>query len=346
MKQTSLALAVLCIYSSLLELRAQGLVNKAAADNTAVDIPLNAASASHLAAAPQVRDSAESSPTKSTNADQLILHAAKILPQYQSIQAKIRQRIDLYEKSMVGSGIYVQQQGRGGDLLLRLELKMVLSDQSLGSFLQVCDGPNLWTYQDQGDRPSSLTRIDMQQVRAAWERSDPWIRSGGIGSLGLGGIPRMLTGMTQSFQFTEAEQTQLEGFPVWIVRGGWQPAKLATMLPDQKDALAKGEPANLRDLPKQVPWAVEVVLGRDDFFPYRVKYLRPPAKKEKALGKASLTEILAASSAIATLEFFEVKLNSPLDGQPFVYQPGMIEAVDKTESVLKAFGLTEAGATK
>ena len=332
MKQTSLALAALCIFSSLPELKAQN----------PVDIPLDRSAASRSVAAPQGQTSADPSSTQPTNADQLVLHAAKILPQYQTIEAKIRQRIDLYEKSMVGNGIYVQQQGRGGDLLLRLELKMVLSDESIGSFLQVCDGPFLWTYQDQGDRPSSLTKIDMQQVRAAWERSDPWIRSGGIGSLGLGGIPRMLSGMTQSFQFTDAEQTQIEGFPVWIVRGGWQPSKLATMLPDQKDALAKGEPANLRDLPKQVPWAVELVLGRDDFFPYRVKYLRPPAKKEKTLGKASLPEILAASNAIVTLEFFEVKLNAPIEGQTFVYQTGTTEATDKTEGVLKAFGLTEA----
>ncbi|HZZ71027.1 MAG TPA: hypothetical protein VFE24_02170 [Pirellulales bacterium] len=344
MKQSTVLFAVLCSLSNL----------TARAATPSVDIPLNSiplSASNSAAAAPSTppaldlpRGNGTTAAPNESEGDRFVTHAAKLFPQqYQTVEAKIRQRIDLFETPMIGSGMYVQQ-SRGGELLSRLEMKLVLSNQQLGSYLQVSDGNWLWTYQDQGAGAHALSKIDLQRIRSAWERTDPWTRTGGISTLGLGGLPHLLDGLNQSFHFVQAEQAELGGLPVLIFRGTWQASKLAALLPDQKAALARGEAANLRDLPKQVPWVVELVLGRDDIFPYRVTYLRPAAGKEKKLGKASFADQLAGCGPIVTLELFEVKLNAPIEGQPFVYQPSGLEAIDKTEQTLKAFGLTEAPA--
>jgi len=277
-------------------------------------------------------------------ADKLMATAAKVVCEYQTIEAKMRQKVELLETQLVGSGAYAQQQSRDGALLMRLELKILAPgpEQRVLSFQQVCDGPNLWTYQEQLDR-AVLNRVDMVRVRKAWQTKQALSAPVGFGQLGLGGIPRIIKGLDHSFRFTEAQTTMLDERPVYRLRGGWEPHRLLAMLPDQQAAVGAGQGINLQRLPKHVPWLVEVDLGQDDYFPYRISYLRPAASDEKRLAKADLATIAAAAKPVCQVEFYEVKLNSPLNGQIFVYsQTPNLEINDTTDKTLRALELADS----
>lgn len=303
------------------------------------DVPLVPREGTSAAsAAPEI----SAAPVVTPEADKLMQTAAKVVCEYQTIEAKIRQRVELLETQLVGSGAYAQQQTRdGSQLLLRLELKILAPDQRVLSYQQVCDGPDLWTYQEQVDR-AQLTRVDMERVRKAWQTKQSFSAPTGLGQLGLGGIPRIVKGLDHSFQFTEASSATLDERPVYRLRGGWEPHRLLALLPDQQAAIAAGQGINLQKLPKHVPWLVEIDLGQDDYFPYRITYLRPPAGSEKKLAKADFATLTAAVQPICQIEFYEVKLNSPINTQLFVYnQTTNLEIVDTTDKLLRTLQLSE-----
>ncbi len=351
MKQIIPLLAALCILTRLPSLFAQpprdiplsAISNGSQPDFSTLPAKSESANADANVNPGTTPSPTATSPAAETEADRLVQHAAKILPQYQTIDSKLRTRFDLLDHAMNGEGIY-QQQGLGGELLIRLELKVAISDQLVNSLLQVADGKTLWTYQDQGDRPASLSQVDLPRVRAALERKDPWVQSNGAAALGLGGLPRLMKGLSSSFHYPEVSPGEVQGLKVWIVRGGWSPLRLVQMFPEQKEAIEKGESANLRNLPKQVPWAVELILGRDDYFPYRISYLRPPSGQEKKYGPRPLEDIIANATPIVTLEFFEVKLNTLIVGPQFVYPKSAIEPIDQTDTMLSSLGLLEVKA--
>jgi hypothetical protein len=79
-----------------------------------------------------------------------------------SVSARIRHRIDLFGKQMVGDGEYLEQRRSGGPAV-RLELRIQMGDQT-STLLQVCDGQYYWVHRKLLDR-ETLSRTDA--VRAA-----------------------------------------------------------------------------------------------------------------------------------------------------------------------------------
>src|SRR5262249_23027196 len=66
--------------------------------------------------------------TPDSAAQKLVQQAVANVESHASIAGKIRHEVDLFGHQLIGSGTY-QQQGRGADRCLRLELKLKVDDQ-------------------------------------------------------------------------------------------------------------------------------------------------------------------------------------------------------------------------
>src|SRR4051812_25009636 len=84
----------------------------------------------------------EAADTAGITPDVLVRHVIANLEAQSSIAARLRHRIDLLGKPLVGTGMYLQQ-GRGVERMLRLELDVQMSKDP-GKLCHVCDGKKLW----------------------------------------------------------------------------------------------------------------------------------------------------------------------------------------------------------
>jgi hypothetical protein len=268
-------------------------------------------------------------PNDSNPGNVLLRRAIASIDGQQSICAKVRQKIDLLGRQLVGSGIYLQQ-GRGPQRQLRFELKLQASHKT-NSTLQVCDGTTLWIHEDLTDR-KNLSRVDVARLRGARPKSPPGPPSNAW--LALGGLPKLLMNLENTFRFGPVTQSRLDALLVWTVEGQWKPAKLAELLPAQKGAIEAGQAADTRNLPPNLPDCVVIHLGCDDLFPYVIEYWRsqPADKSAKANPRGKL---------LAVLEMFEVQFGATIDRGQFVYQPGALQSIDRTQEFLDKFGLEE-----
>jgi hypothetical protein len=95
--------------------------------------------------------------------------------------------------------------------------------------------------------------------------------------MALGGLPRLLSTLDGHFAFGRAKPLVIGKLPVWSLEGQWKPKVLATLLPDQREAILAGQPAQLDKLPPHLPHGVTLILGRDEvvpLFPYSISYYR------------------------------------------------------------------------
>ena len=82
------------------------------------------------------------------------------------------------------------------------------------------------------------------------------------------------------------------------------------------------------------------MLGKPDLIPYRIEYLRRGGKSNGA-GQGGL---LPGYRAMVTTEFFDVRVNAPIDPREFVYQPSGLtqpkglKVIDATDAYLKTLG--------
>ncbi len=273
--------------------------------------------------------------------DLLAQRVAAALAQHKSISARVRYRVDLVGHQLVGEGIYLQL-GSGEGQQIRLELKTVVGER-LAVFQQVCDGRFLWQYQDSAEKPAAeaaqkpqVTRVDIHRVRQALANHAPGQRQllPASTELAFGGLPKLVDGLKQSFTFSRVEADQLGSLPIWIATGNWRPEVLTPVSKELADEASTGQPLDLRKLPAQMPEVVRFCVGQDDLFPYRIEYLRRASK----LGRAGEGGVL---QPIVTVEFYEVRLNSPISPTNFVYQPGNADALDTTQSFMKSLGLKQ-----
>jgi hypothetical protein len=260
-------------------------------------------------------------------AESLLTAAIGTLETRESVTAQIRHEVDLFDKHLVGLGVYLEQRP-GRDHLLRLEMRIQLGDNS-SSLVQVCDGHYLWTYQNMASEVK-LSRIDVIRVLRTLQRKEDAAKQGKMGVLpGIGGLPKLLRGLDAAFDFDSAEQGRWgqRKLPVWRLEGQWKRRQLVKLLPQQKDAIEKGAPPDLSKLAEHLPDHVVVLLGQEDLFPYRVEYRRMLPKKPGQPGER-------ASRALVTMDLFEVTINAPLDARQFSYSPGDTEVADQTDAFL------------
>jgi hypothetical protein len=248
-----------------------------------------------------------------------------------SVSAKIRQRVDLFGRKLVGSGTYLEQRS-AEELLMRMELKIQVGDQ-VTSLLQVCDGRYYWVHRKMGSDPGTLTRIALVRVGVALEETGEMPQPGKVGSwLGLGGLPRLLRGLNASFQFSPPEETQLDQRPVWKLHGEWKPERVARFFSDKDKTAQEGKPLDLSKLPAHLPDRVLLYLGRDNVFPYQVEYCRFQPNLKGRYGSPE-------DRVMVAMELFDEVLNVPIDSNRFTYSPpAELEIVDQTEAYLQSLG--------
>ena len=254
-----------------------------------------------------------------------------------SISARLRHKINILGQPLVGTGLY-QQQGRGEEQKIRLELKVQVADQTT-SMQQICDGTFLWQHQDLLDK-STLSRIDVRRVReAVFDRRGRRSRFEQI-QLALCGLPKLLESLDAAFAFRIVQQDRLDGVPVYVLRGDWRPEQLAAVYPDHKAGKANqadGQgvgPAPGR-LPPHAPEVIVLLVGRDDLFPYRIEYRR------RVVADENTPQRTQAATPLVIMEWFEVALDTPIDQRQFTYRPGDLDFTDGTDKLLVHMGLAE-----
>lgn len=279
-------------------------------------------------------------PQSSTPAGQeLLVQAAQQVYRQPALSAKIRERVRMFGEELAGSGAYLQL-GDAPEKMLRLDLKLQLAGH-VSTLQQVSNGGELWTCRQVLDK-STVTFVDLQRVRHDLAAAHPerpldyaadWMV--------LGGLPALLKGLHDNFQFGSAQGGEFKQRRVWVLEGKWKPAELAKLLPDQREAILAGRSADLAALPPEAPTQVQVVLGADDLFPCQIEF-----RRERPAGGAGEG---TAWEAMLTMEFFDVQFAAQLDPLQFQYKAAaQQEVADHTELYLRKLGVsglkTAAGA--
>jgi hypothetical protein len=254
--------------------------------------------------------------------EELLRRSIEMIEGRHSISAEVTHCIDIFGQKLVGKGTYCEQRS-GPHPLVRFELKTPTGD-SESLLLQVCDGRHMWNYRVLMGQPR-LDRVDLELLAKTVRRRGGAGQGGtGLGdTITLGGIPALLRSIQESFAFDLAESESLYDMPVWRLRGRWRPARLATLLPEQAEAIQQGRvvsaagEVDLTRLPERLPDHIYIWLGKDDLFPYRIEYCRT----ENGSGE---------SRAIVAMQFLQVSFNVPLDPKCFVFRPGSVPVTDRT----------------
>jgi hypothetical protein len=268
------------------------------------------------------------------SAEQLMRRTVDAFDGHRSFSARLRHQVKLFDQNLLGKGTY-HQLGAGFNKLLRVEMTIKASGQGAASQLaHVCDGRYLWMFEEIGSR-ANLSRVDLRRVNRAIEaaKKNPTqlIRSPPTLSLGSGGLGRLLGDLHEQFEMHAVRADKLGTDPVWIVDGRWRSKRLLELLPKQADNIRAGKSPDLERLAPHLPHEVRLTLSRDkSLLPYRVEFAR--SKHDEASDTTQRTAIVA-------MEIYEIKVNEALDPQLFVYKPGSVEIVDRTEKFLVQRGL-------
>ncbi len=261
-------------------------------------------------------------------AEKILRQAIATLESRQSVTAKVRQRIELFDRKLVGSGRYVQ--GPARSFRSRLELDLAVGSQQ-ARWLQICDGNFLWTYSqmpdEEGKVKERLSRVDVSKVIEALSRDQGQPPSPlGFQAMGIGGLPQLLDAISRAFRFETVEPSRLGDLDMLILRGRWEPSVLASLVPAAIPAMEKGEAVDPSKLPEHLPDRVSLYLGKDDLFPYRIVYDRRMKNNVKPM---------------ITLELYEVAVNTAADSRQFIYNPATSAFHKATDQYLSRRGLTD-----
>jgi hypothetical protein len=269
----------------------------------------------------------------------LVEEAALQLARHPSLEAKIRQRVNLFGQQLAGSGSY-QQVRANGATLIRLELKTQLAGQLTG-LQQISDGVTLWIRRDKGGEKST-GYVNLRRIgEAVCDTSSAHFPAD---ALAIGGLQQLLKSLASNFDFGEATADSIGNVPVWVIHGRWKPEELAGLLPEGTNAILNGPESSSVELPSHLPDRVTLTLGRDDFiplFPYRIEYAR--RADESRAGGIALGQGAGHADAepIVTMELFEVRRSLDLDPRLFVHKLGDQHVEDLTPVYMKRFGLID-----
>lgn len=262
----------------------------------------------------------------SVQGERIVATALASLARAESVSARVRQRVRVGERVVVGAGRYVQL-GSGIDQRFRYEMSMQ-TDTETFEILDVCDGIFNWSFKRLGPNPPQLERLDVRRVREKLERLK------GIEQLGvspyLGGIQRSLALTRQWFRFDTVESAAIDDVAVWNVTGTWHADSLAALLPEQAEAIRAAGGLDPPLLPDGMPWSVRLSIGKRELFPFRIEWLAIPGARPVAD---------APLEPIAVMELYDVRIDGPVDASAFVYRPAIEGLIDVTEGYVKHLGL-------
>jgi hypothetical protein len=250
-----------------------------------------------------------------------------------TITATFRQQVDMFDRHLVGSGNYWEVRQPGAPLT-RLELRLQIGNGD-SSLVEVCDGRYLWSHRTLLEK-ETLSRIDAVRATRALERATAMPDRNTMMLPALGGLSKLLRSLNVYFQFAPAVRGHIgqSSVDVWRLEGSWRPEQLVRMLPAQSNAIARGKPVDLGQLPRHVPDHVVVYLRHDCLFPYLIDYQRAVPKKEQTDGGPK-------NRALMTLELSDVNFDVAIEPTRFFYNPGKVETIDYTDSFILSLGIKE-----
>ena len=252
-------------------------------------------------------------------AERIVSAALAALRRAGTISARVRQRVRVGDRVLVGAGRYVQS-GLGEDQRYRFEVTMK-SDTETFDVLEVCDGLFAWSYRRIGSQPPQLERVDVRRVRERIHQLQP--TDDAAISPHLGGVQRTLALLRTWFRFVSVEPAAIDDLPIWLVEGRWNPESLAALLPEQAEAATRPGGITPAELPDGTPWGVRLSIGKRDLFPFRIEWLAVPGRRPVPDREPE---------PVAVLELYEVRLGDPVDASAFVYKPATEGLIDLTES--------------
>lgn len=273
-------------------------------------------------AAPMVDPVAVPAADQAAQAERIVAAALAAMGRAESISARVRQRVRIDDRVLVGAGRYVQS-GLGEDQRYRYESSMK-SDTETFDLLEVCDGLFAWSYRRIGPQPPQLERLDVRRIRERLHQLKP--ADDVVAAPYVGGVQRTLSLLRDWFRFTTVEPTVIDDLPVWRIEGRWCGECLALLLPSHKEAAIKPGGITAAELPDGMPWSVRLSIGKRDLFPFRIEWLAIPGRRPVANGEPE---------PVAVLELYDVRLGEPVDAAAFVYKPAIDGLVDFTETRVK-----------
>ena len=292
-------------------------------EQAAAAVPGEPVPAVARAPAAEEQPTPQASPAEqAAQAERIVLATLAALGRADSISARVRERVRVDDRVIVGAGRYVQS-GLGEDQRYRYESSFK-SDTETFELLEVCDGLFAWSFRRIGPQPPLLERLDVRRVREKLQQLQP--THDAMVSPYLGGIQRTVSLLRDWFRFVSVEPEQLDGVAVWKVEGRWHPEALMLLQPDKKEAIMRPEGIAPHELPDGMPWRVRLLIGRRELFPFRLEWLAIPGRRPVAPREPE---------PIAVLELFEVRLGEPVDAAAFVYRPSTKGLVDMTDMHVK-----------
>jgi hypothetical protein len=262
-------------------------------------------------------------------AERIVASSLATFAEADSVSLRLRQRVRIGTKVLVGTGRYVQS-GRGEEQRFRFETTLTCVSEAVSeSFetIEVSDGLYFWNHRRISDLPPELYRIDVQRVRSRLEElkvPDPQ-----EAAPYLGGLQRLLWWTRQWFWFKEAVPGDLDGRPVWIVTGRTPSQALGQVMPELAEASKLPDGIRPEMLPDGWPWEVRLAIGRADLLPYQLEFLGIPGARPVTSHEVE---------PIAVVQMLEIELNGPVDPAAFFYQPASDGLIDVTINHCKTLG--------
>ena len=270
---------------------------------------------------------------RSLESKTLLQQSARLLSDSPPIQTRAKMTINQFGQSLKVQGRYLQQ-GQG-TRRARFDFKYQDEDTRF-QVMQMCDGRFFYSLSAINDR-SSLEFVDLQSVSDS--SSGPLSFSAGpTGWISTGGVASLLEHLSVAFDFQPSSESEIAGVPMITLRGQWNKVALETMLTGQVNpkAFASGPQKEIdwEKMPKQIPHAVEIMVGKDSFlnlFPYRIQFsqFHRPETDSKAENQHWV------SRPMMTLELFEVTKVADIPIDDFRIDTPQLEPINATEKYMQ-----------
>lgn len=259
-------------------------------------------------------DTASNAASTCPECSSLLESAVQRIRNLKSIKSNILMNVFMDDQEYIARGEYLEKMftHKPGEMALskfRLELKFPLSANSSGNvsnhMIVVCkDNSRVWHYSSIENRKVQ-NWIDIRRVLDAAKASKKPHQLSALGGMpGLGGLEGMLRSLERNYEFTEPpEEKALKGkdpLPVWMLRGKMCEESINALIRQREWHEDKN-----KALPELFPLYVEIYLGRDDYFPYRIHYYN--AANINAKKRILMTELI----------YCDVLLNSEISDYHF-----------------------------
>ncbi|WP_435015858.1 hypothetical protein TA3x_003412 [Tundrisphaera sp. TA3] len=206
---------------------------------------------------------AAAAPEGPTPAEQFLDVAIAKIHAMERVSSTILQTVDMLNQKFQIKGEYYKDTG------YRVRLKLDLS--GLGgtdaTMLQISDGKTLWDYQKVLSAPS-YTKRELGPIleRLKNPNLDPAFRELVVANMGFGGPEALLMGFRKYARFDQLRNDTEDGRAVVIIGGTW--TNREKLLGPGDQPLSPTAP-----LPPYVPSNIQITLGAEDHWPYRIKMI-------------------------------------------------------------------------